>query len=409
VGWGLGGDLREDTRQDCGEAGQHFLIAEPKDLVVIGFQMRGAGGIFFWKLVVNAAVYFEDEFVSGAVEVQNKLADGMLESKVESGEAVAAQRCPKGGFGGCGVGAVFAGQLVQFRGGAAHIAGARSRLVSEVVSGLAAVHGVSPEVRMAPRPHPTKTLILGGPSGGKLCQHSLLFLGQQQAAEQEAADAQRYGGGGFWDGGGAEGGGGTEGDAVPVFRLRGVPANGVEGAVEAKGAVAFLAFEDIRLRLGQGSRAPVAGALAEKVEGSAEVIVHDVAGSAEAVDGQDRVDHGRRKGKGVGFGAFSAGQRDDVTVRGRIGNGGAGIRGRRRPVVDADAVGLGEEDIAGVGNGDRGLPRLGECAGGRAGGEAGRGGVPGSPGDLRRRGGQRGERGGGQEGGDGKLDDGVHN
>jgi hypothetical protein len=69
---------QQNSFQHTGEVGQHFVVVETQDAIAVRFQMLCSGGVLLGLLLVNAAIHFDDQFVCGAVEVEDEWPDGIL-------------------------------------------------------------------------------------------------------------------------------------------------------------------------------------------------------------------------------------------------------------------------------------------------------------------------------------------
>ncbi len=74
-------------------------------MITVGFELVRSIVVVFHLSIVNAAIDFDDEFICGAVEVEDKVSDRMLAAEFEVVELAFFEGLPENLFGG---GEVFA-------------------------------------------------------------------------------------------------------------------------------------------------------------------------------------------------------------------------------------------------------------------------------------------------------------
>jgi hypothetical protein len=78
----------------------YLIVGEADDAVAPVFEPFGAGSIVFFLHGVDVSVYFDDEFVFGAVKVNDETVNGMLAAKFKATKLLAPQVLPQLVFSG---------------------------------------------------------------------------------------------------------------------------------------------------------------------------------------------------------------------------------------------------------------------------------------------------------------------
>jgi hypothetical protein len=78
-------------------------------VITVRFELFGSIIIVFHLSIVDAAIDFDDEFVTGTVEVEDEVSDGMLVTEFEVVELAFFEGLPEDRFGGSEVFAESAG------------------------------------------------------------------------------------------------------------------------------------------------------------------------------------------------------------------------------------------------------------------------------------------------------------